>query len=264
MNESIAFLYGLIQGVSEFAPVSSSGHLALLPHVIGFTDPGVAFDLSMHMGTAMAVMIYFYKDIQKLILSLLTYAFRRKKDQYFYFTTNFIISTIVTVIMVVLVKDIAAGFGRNPNMIAFNLIFFGIVMWGADHFFQIKNELNMKVGAIKKAIYIGFAQGLAVFPGVSRSGITLTAARMFNLSRMESARYSFLLSVPIILAGAIYKAPEIMKVNASYNLTELLIGVISSFLFGLLTIHFFLKILKRFGLGFFAIYRIIIAILVLI
>ena len=158
MNESIAFLYGLIQGVSEFAPVSSSGHLALLPHVIGFSDPGVVFDLSMHIGTAMAVMIYFYKDIQKLIVSILSYLLKKHKDDHFYFTLNFILSTIVTVVMVVLIKDIAKSFGRNPNMIAFNLIFFGLVMWGADHFFQTKNELTMKALSIKKALYIGFAQ----------------------------------------------------------------------------------------------------------
>lgn len=264
MNESIAFLYGLIQGISEFAPVSSSGHLALLPHLIDFKDPGVVFDLAMHLGTAMAVMIYFYKDIQKMIASCLSYLFKKNRDDHFYFTVNFLISTATTVVMILILKDFALSFGRSPKLIAINLIVFGLLMWAADHFFKTNDKLSMNLLEIKKAAYIGFAQSLAIFPGVSRSGITLTAARMFNFSRIESAKYSFLLSLPIILAGAFYKTPELLRGGANYNLTELIIGVMSSFLFGLITIHFFLKILKRFGLGFFAVYRIIIAILVLV
>ena len=118
--------------------------------------------------------------------------------------------------------------------------------------------------SFKKSVLIGLAQSLAVFPGVSRSGITLTAGRALNLTRIQAARYSFLLSLPIILAGAVYKAPQIIGESGVYEFSEVLIGIMSSFIFGLVTIHFFLKILKRFGLGVFAIYRIIIALIILL
>lgn len=263
MSDWIALLYGFIQGISEFAPVSSSGHLALLPHLIGFTDPGLAFDLAMHVGTAFAVMVYFSSDLKKLIGSGLKFIFKKVKDDQFYFLVNFIISTIATVFLVLIFKDIAEVSARKPELIAFNLIFFGVLMWWVDRKFLSDENISMKNYSLKKAIFIGLAQGIAVFPGVSRSGITLTAARFFNLSRSESARYSFLLSLPIILAGAVYKAPKILAAGQSFEFISLIIGIVSSFVFGLITIHFFLKILKKFGLGGFAIYRILIALFVL-
>ena len=266
MEVASSFIYGLIQGVTEFLPVSSSGHLALLPHFLGIKDPGVVFDLSMHVGTALAVATYFNKDLVALsgqLKILLTTFFREKKiARESAWAFNMLVATFVSVISIFILKPLAFAYGRNPLSMVITLSSFGIFMLLADSLIKDTDELKMNTIQWGKSTLIGLFQAFAIFPGVSRSGATLTISRQLGLGREEATRFSFLLSLPIIFAGFFYKLPEIFNGNMSFDLYSLIVGIVISFIIGLLTIHFFLKFIKKIGLGFFAIYRVVLAIIV--
>lgn len=261
-----ALIYGFIQGISEFLPVSSSGHLALLPHVMSIKDPGVVFDLMMHLGTALAVMIYFKNDIKRYVLTLQPKLLSKENNHPDYnFTRNFIISTIASVLLILVLLPISK-LARDPWYIIFNLSFFGAVLWGVD----IYNKKNIQIDSpmekgvnLKLAVLIGLAQALAIFPGVSRSGITLTAALFLGMKRKEAGAYSFLLSLPIIIAGILKEIPDLLKSQDGHDTAVLVAGVASSFIVGWLTIHFFMKLIGKIDLKYFSIYRFIIAAIIL-
>jgi undecaprenyl-diphosphatase len=264
MSEIWAIVYGVIQGLTEFLPISSSGHLALIPYFSdSIQDPGVFFDLLMHVGTALAVLIYFHKDILKLVKGLFD-ILKRNKSQEAFFSSNFILATVSSVVLILILKDKALELGRNPSYIAFNLIFFGFLMWISD----LKTPWEIKMDGekeFKKSILIGLSQALAIFPGVSRSGVTLTSARFLGLSRQEATRFSFLMSLPIILASIAYKAPAILKGEAiTESYLVMFIGVFVSFLIGFVTIHYFLKAIKKVGLFWFFIYRLALGLFILV
>jgi undecaprenyl-diphosphatase len=267
MNIFEAVIYGFIQGVSEFLPVSSSGHLALLPFLMRIEDPGVVFDLMMHLGTGLAVLIYFRKDIWRYAKTFTPSLVNLKvggEDRWF--VRNFILSTFSSVCLIVLLMPISK-LARNPVLIVINLTAFGILLWLSDRYNRSHKKplmapMEQKL-QWKLAIVIGLSQALAIFPGVSRSGITLTAALFAGMNRKEAGAYSFLLSLPIILAGILKEVPDIVKEGNQDKFIVLLAGVISSFIVGWVTIHFFMKLIARIHLGYFTIYRIAIAILML-
>ena len=252
MNFFQAVIYGLIQGLTEFFPVSSSAHLAVLPHFFNIQDPGLLFDLSMHGGTVFAVMVYFRKDIREL--------FDRRKRPYLY---NLGIATVATVLLVLIINKSSFAYGRAPKLIALNLVIFGILMVVADLFGRKNQGPSLERLSPFKAALIGFFQGIAVFPGVSRSGSTLTIARWLGLSREEAARFSFLLSIPAIVGGIVFKLPEFVKGDLAFQWIPCLVGVLIAFVIGLLAIHFFLKILLAKGLVPFCLYRIALAVLII-
>jgi undecaprenyl-diphosphatase len=267
MNSFEAIVYGVIQGLSEFLPISSSGHLALLPYVMKIEDPGVIFDLVMHLGTALAVITYFRKEIY-LYAKTFTPSLAGFKggtpNQWF--TRNFILATFVSVLLIVILMPISK-FARSPNLIVFNLCFFGVLLWLADRknrsltqFLDSPMENGMQW---KIAILIGAAQALAIFPGVSRSGITLSMALFLGMKRKEAGSFSFLMSLPIILAGILKEVPHLMEAS-NERLIVLFWGVATSFIVGWLTIHFFMKLIGQIKLGYFAIYRWLVAILMLL
>lgn len=254
MDVMWAVIYGLIQGLTEFLPVSSSGHLALIPYFFELKDPGVVFDLVMHLGTALAVSVYFKKDIIILFKELIRIPKQGIKNSPYAF--NFCIATISSVVAILLIKDFALSYGRNAYFIAFNLIFFGILLGASDLLSKSGVDL-IKESKLRTAIFIGIAQALAVFPGVSRSGVTLTAARFQKMGRKEAGSFSFLLSLPIIMASIFYKLPGILNGEAvSESMLIILVGVFVSFIVGILTIHFFLKLIAKIGLVYFTYYRI--------
>lgn len=254
-----AIVYGLIQGLSEFLPVSSSGHLALLPYVMKIDDPGVVFDLMMHFGTALAVFTYFRKDILNYAKTFTPSLANFKvggEDRWF--VRNFIFSTFVSVFFIVLFMPIAKH-ARDPWIIIANLSFFGALLWFADW----KNAGHVKLldapmtagWQLRIAGLIGFAQAFAIFPGVSRSGITLTMALLLGMRRKDAGAYSFLLSLPIIFAGILKEVPELMKTQNDDSVIVLITGIVTSFIIGWATIHFFMKLIGEIQLKYFAIYR---------
>jgi undecaprenyl-diphosphatase len=257
MSEYWALFYGFIQGVSEFLPVSSSGHLALIPYFFELKDPGVIFDLLMHLGTAVAVILYFRKEVKRLIIEGLSLVFKRDVVNTV-FCQNFLVATAFSFLLILLIKDFALANGRAPVIIGINFIFFGVLMFIADR--RVGGDLDLtKVSGFKKAIIIGLSQSLAIFPGVSRSGITLTTSRYLGMNRVEASRFSFLLSLPVILGSIVFKLPEIISGQATpVSISIILIGVISSFIFGIVTIHFFLKVISKLGLGYFSVYRVLV------
>ncbi|HLE11754.1 MAG: hypothetical protein A2504_15350 [Bdellovibrionales bacterium RIFOXYD12_FULL_39_22] len=267
MTFFIAFIYGLVQGVAEFLPISSSAHLALLPSVFKFPDPGIIFDLSMHVGSAIAILLYFRNDVWRLLNALAQIILQRKtKVPHGAFAINMVIATIATVFVVLLLKNIAETYARNNNWIAYNLIIFAVIMFLADYFWPNKqtNFMQSNISPFR-AVMIGVFQALAIFPGVSRAGATLTISRVMGLGRQEASHFSFLLSLPIIFAGFLAESQEYLRssVTVDFDLASSVIGGSFALVFGLMTIHFFLKFINRIGLGWFALYRIILAGLVL-
>ena len=254
-------IYGVVQGISEFLPISSSGHLALMPKLFNFEDPGVAFDLWLHVGTALAVIIYFNRDLTPLIKEIPHLLNREHSSAHRGRFINLAVATLVTLFFVIFLKDMAEGIGRSPKLISFNLVFFGVLMWAGDRFGHKNDEENFDKIQWGKSALIGLFQGMAVFPGVSRSGITLTVARFLGVTRQEAARFSFILSLPIIIGGAILKIPELR--NSNFDISAMLVGLGGSFIVGIISIHFFLQVIKKLGLGIFCLYRVFFAGLVL-
>lgn len=267
MNSFDAIVYGIIQGLSEFLPVSSSGHLALLPYIMKIQDPGVVFDLMMHLGTALAVFTYFRKDIITYARTMTPSLVNLKEGSPAqWFTRNFIFSTFVSVLLIVILIPISK-LARDPNLIVFNLVFFGALLWIADITNGKRSSLldrPMESGMQwKLAALIGAAQALAIFPGVSRSGITLTTALLLGMRRKEAGAFSFLMSLPIIVAGILKEVPDIMN-SGGERLIILFWGITTSFIVGWLTIHFFMRLIGTIKLGFFTVYRWILAVAMLI
>jgi undecaprenyl-diphosphatase len=271
MDFLTASIYGIVQGLCEFLPVSSSGHLALLPAFIDVKDPGVFFDLLMHVGTALAVCIYYHRSIGQILtsfyrwmVSLLSFKKWKPAQHADYLMINMLVATFSSVILILVLKDHAEAVNRNYILIGFNLIIFGFVLWIVDLLVKRKvdDHFETKID-VKASVMIGIAQALAIFPGVSRAGITLTMSRGLGLSKTAAANFTFLLSLPIIFAGAAVKILEILKSGAEFP--PLMVTVYALFLsgvVGILTIHFFIKLIKRISLFYFFLYRLILGLLV--
>jgi undecaprenyl-diphosphatase len=257
-----AVIYGLIQGITEFLPVSSSGHLALLPSVISVRDPGVEFDIMMHLGTALSVIVFYRRKLKRLFFALPhAFVLTAKEDtdhnEDIGFLRNIIFTTFITLIFAFILKKFSFQFGRSPQLIAINLMVFGFFLWLADRksFFNLgtlKEKWNWKAG-----LYLGIMQSLAVFPGVSRSGILLTGTRSVNIGREEATEFTFLLSLPIIFAAILYKIPAILVNTSTVPGMYWLIGTFVSFAVGYLVIHFFLALVLRIGFFGFFLYRLL-------
>lgn len=266
MDYIVSVIYGVVQGITEFLPVSSSGHLALLPHFLGVKDPGVFFDLSMHLGTAIAVTLYFRDEILRLVMGFIAIIVTPKKglknpDRPF--VLNMLVATIATFILVLLLKPLQDGdWARQPSVISFNLVFCGALMfiadrWGKSNFPSLKDKFSFV-----PSLMIGLAQALAIFPGVSRSGATLSAARALGLSRKRAGEFSFILSLPIIFGGFLIELWGHRHDTLAFDFHQIVVGLLVSFLVGLLTIHFFMKLISRIGLLPFFIYRVVFALIV--
>ena len=266
MGPFSALIYGVLQGFTEFFPVSSSAHLAILPKILNIQDPGLLFDLSMHVGTAFAVIMYFREDLKNCGFSLVKIIVRRSIAENF-FVANLALTTLFSIVIILFLKHTAETYGRNSTVIAFNLIFFGLAMGLIDHIMNRKpSNSSLKTALnIKQSFWIGCFQAVSIFPGVSRSGNTLTICRLLGLERTEAVRYSFLLSLPLIIGGFFYKLFETKEaVTFLWSWSELLIGTSFSFITGFMSIHYFLKIIASVGLWAFTFYRILLAAIILL
>ncbi len=256
----MAIVYGIIQGLTEFLPVSSSGHLALLPFFYDFKDPGIFFDLAMHVGTALAVAIYFHKEVRRIGKNAIFFVMPNKKCDDF--TKNFMIATFFTGFFALLLRPVAEEYGRNEIFIAFNLAFFGILLFISDRI--SRTDKTMEGFRASSSIVIGLSQVLAIFPGVSRSGITITSARFLGLSKEDASSFSFLLSLPLIFAAFFLKSYGLIShpSEIKFEVLNCIVGVVVSFGVGLATIHFFMKLIRKIQFGYFLVYRLILSALV--
>ena len=244
------FILSLIQGITEFLPVSSSSHLILISKYLNFDSQSLSIDVSLHIGSFIAVIFYFYKDLKE---------FLNNKIIFF----KILLSSIpVMLVGFFLVETGIIEKIRNVKIIAFTTIFFGILLFISDKFKLEKNIDNNFT--FKSAIFIGFFQILSLVPGVSRSGIAITAARLLNFKRGESGRISFLISIPILGAVSFFGIKNLIFSN-SLSFTYLnLLSIIVSFFFSLITIKYFLSYINKFSLNIFVYYRVLLGIILLV
>lgn len=259
-----AIVYGIIQGISEFLPVSSSAHLALFPYFGNFPDPGAIFDLFIHLGTAMAVIIFFRKDFALLIPHLKTAIFTSRPSELkgeARVTRHLVVALFGTAALLVLLFPVHKIWGRNYMLMSFCLSFFGLLLYLFDRYSQSQSKTFENGISFQSSLMIGFAQALAIFPGVSRSGITITCARLLGISREHASRFSFLLSLPLILLGAVAEIPAILRdpVFDQSMLLNIAVGVLTAFFTGYLTIAFFMKFLVKISFAYFMYYRFLLA-----
>lgn len=248
-----AIIMGIIQGLGEFLPISSSGHLVLAPWLFKWEVPGLTFDVALHMGTLLAVLLYFWRDW----LNLFKAAFAGKdfnNRRIFWFL---VIGSIPAAIAGLLLEDIIENTLRSPLIIGFMLILFGIFLYYSDKNLQARKLDSM---TWQDALLIGIAQAIALIPGVSRSGVTMTAARLFSYTREEAARFSFLLSTPVIFGAGVLKMTQI---NPTEINLPFMTGILASCLVGLFSIAFLLKFLRNYGFKLFVGYRIFLGLLII-
>ncbi len=264
MNFLYAIFLGLLQGVTEFLPISSSAHLALVEFFLGIEEAGLVFDVVLHLGTLLGVVIYFRRDFILMFTALawpqkLGEETRRQRLLALYIC----VGTIPAVVAGYLLKDVVETVFRAPILIAASLAGAGLLLLLADK--MGKHARSMKSLGLADAVVIGLAQAFALMPGVSRSGITMTAGLMLGLNRMSAARFSFLLSAPIILGAGVYNLPEIIRHGSQPGqLGFYLAGFIAAAVSGYLIIAFLLRFVQSHSFAVFAYYRFIVAGLVLL
>lgn len=250
----------LLQGVTEFLPISSSAHLILIPLMTAWEDQGLAFDVALHVGTLLAVLGYFRSEILRMshdwVFSLNGVHTAESRLAW-----AVIVATIPVGITGYLFEPVIATTLRSPLYIAVGLIFFGLLLAWADRGQPgMANEYTL---SWKNIVFIGCAQALALFPGTSRSGITMTAALMLGLSREAAARFSFLLSIPTILAACLLETIALSNQTTPVDWAALFTGLVLAGLSAYLCIHFFLAFIQRIGMMPFVIYRVILGLVLL-
>jgi len=251
----------LIQGITEFLPISSSAHLILPKEVFGWPDQGLAFDVAVHLGTLSAVLIYFRRDISALIIGWTLSLVGSGQNDESRLAWFIIVATIPAALFGLLLDDIIETHLRTISVIAMTTIVFGLALALADRKGDAaqKHLVQMTLGA---ALVIGGAQALALIPGTSRSGITITAALFLGFSRIDSARFSFLLSIPIILMSGAYKGLGLIS-QSTVDWSGLALGIAVSAVSAYLCIHYFLSFINRLGMLPFVVYRMLLGVILL-
>ncbi|OED30812.1 undecaprenyl-diphosphate phosphatase [Methanosphaera sp. WGK6] len=255
-----AIILGAVQGISEFLPISSSGHLVIIPHLLG-VETGLAFDTILHIGTLVAIFTFFWNDIVNIIkgfiISLINLT--EGKDKFIEglqkvpeerFAWLIIIATIPTGIMGVLFKDAIETIFRGTVFVGIFLIITGLILYYSER--HSSGNITEKNMSFKQAIIIGICQGFAVLPGISRSGSTIASGLCLGLNREYAARYSFLLSLPSVIGAGLIQVKDIATIDAS--ITVLIAGFVSSVIFGYLSIKLLMKMIEGWSLDVFAYY----------
>ncbi len=240
-------ILSIIQGISEFLPVSSSAHLIIFSDIIDFSNHSIIFDIGLHLGSLIAIVFYFRKELsnilnnKKLLNLLLIGSIPLILVGYIFYSTGLINSL------------------RNLKIIAWTTLIFGILLYFSDNF-NVKKNIDKDL-TIKNIFIIGLLQAFAIIPGVSRAGITITASRFLSFDRHDSTKISFYLSIPALLGASVLSIKDAINENIEFNFL-LIISIILSFIFSFLTIKYFLIYTKKFSLKFFVIYRIILSVII--
>ena len=256
MNEILqALILGIVQGLTELLPISSSAHLNLIPWVFNWKIPE-SFDVALHFGTLLSIVLFFYKDWLKLIKGGFNQVVKKEKTfegkMFWYLVAATIPGGAIGFLLDHFVGD---QLGKMPLLIASALIVMGIVLYIVDK--KSPSKTDYEHMTFKQTFLIGFSQALAFIPGVSRSGVTMTTGRAMGIDRESTAKYSFLLSTPIVLGATLYKFKDFVFGMPFF------VGVLSSFLVGVLVIKFLLEYLKKGSFKIFAVYRIILGLAVI-
>ena len=250
-----------MQGLTEFLPISSSGHLVLVPYLVEWTDQGLAFDVAVHFGSLVAVVVFFREDILGLLRGGVQVLGGDIQSPQAYMAIAIALGTVPAAVAGLLFASWIEANLRDPAVIVYTLAGYGILMAAADRY--AKRDKGIAEVRIKDALIIGVAQALALIPGTSRSGITITAGRLLGFERQDAARFSFLLSAPVILLATMYKGGELVLGDVPVAWGELALGVLVSAIVAYLSIEFFMRFVTRIGLAPFAVYRLLLAALIL-
>lgn len=238
-----SLILGVVQGLTEFLPVSSSAHLIIVPYLLGFKESPLVFDTSLHIGTALAVLVYFFRDLLKIDMKMIKFL---------------AVASLPVVIIGGLFDNYFETIFRNVLFTPIFLIVGSVILWLAQ-----KNLTGNTTLDFKKVVLMGLAQPLALFPGISRSGITISAGLFSGLSKEDAAKYSFFLSLPAVFAAAGFKFLTSYKDISSIGFLPFSIGIFASFVSGILAIHFLISFVKTKSFNLFIIYRLILAFVLL-
>lgn len=255
----------IIQGITEFLPISSSGHLIIIPSVFSWPLQSLAFDVFLHLGTLISVTVYFRKEISNLLKSLILYKnpkYRLERR----FSLLLLIGILPTIFFGLILNNLIDIQFRTLNIVIINLIFWGLFLIATDYW-SVRQATSKSTGklTISGAISIGIFQVFSLFPGTSRSGVTIGAGIFNRLSRQQAARFSFLMSIPLIAGATVLKIIDLAKAPLiEFTFIPLITGFLISAVIGWLAIKFFLKILNSWGLKIFGYYRLILALALII
>lgn len=269
-----AIILALVQGLTEFLPISSSAHLILPAQLLGWQDQGLAFDVAVHVGTLFAIVLYFRQEVVNLLTAWCSSLFNRKALQAPKTDSDkqkledsrlawlIILATIPAGLSGILFNDFIEDHLRSTAVIATTTILFGLLLWWSD----IKGSRRLSLPELgwKQALIIGVSQALALIPGTSRSGITMTAALLLGFGRDAAARFSFLLSIPLIAAAGLLKTKELLEQGSDQDWLMVGLGTLVAFLSAYACIHLFLKFLERIGFAPFVIYRLLLGAILIV
>jgi len=259
------FVLAIVQGLTEFLPISSAGHLILVPLFTGWDDQGLTFDLAVHAGSLIAVMLYFRREIHRITYDWCRSVATREQTENSMLGWAVILGTVPVGIAGLLLKDLVEYTLRTPEVgaivIACSLIGFGLLLGWAD--WRHRGERNEYQLTWKDVLVIGVAQAVALIPGTSRSGITMTAGLFMGLSREGAARFSFLLSIPVIILASGLQVVDLVREGDTVDWGAMGLGILLSAISAYLCIHYFLAFIKRIGMQPFVAYRIILGAIIL-
>lgn len=250
-----AIILGIIQGITEFLPISSSGHLLVIPHLLGWDESGLAFDVALNTGTFLAVLVYFWRTYWDLLYKGIV----KRDPEQLSLMGLLVLATVPAAIIGLISKNVIESSLRQPTIAAVMLILFAGVLWYAEKIGRQTKDIG-HIGW-KTALGVGVFQALALVPGVSRSGITMTAGLFAGMTREAAARFSFLLIAPISLAAAVLEAKSVL---AATNKAEIAIGTLVSFIVGLLAMHVLMRLVKKYGFKPYVWYRVIVGLVFLV
>ena len=263
-----AIILGVVQGVTEFLPISSSGHLILARELFGIGgEGGLAFDAILHFATALAVLIYFWRDILDLVQNAVSWVLRRPVNQSkVHMLIAIGVATIPAVLLGLLLEGYLETTFRSPLLVVFSLVTGSLIIWGAEWMYRKREVLvDENAPSSKNAVLIGLFQSLALIPGMSRSGMAISGGMFLGLSREGATRFAFLLAIPLLLGAGAKKILELSESGALFvDFMALAAGAASAFVVGFLVIHYLLKFVRTHSLMVFVWYRLALAGLVLV
>ncbi len=253
-------ILGAIQGITEFFPISSTAHLVLLPWFFSWQDEGLPFNVALHVGSLVAIIFYFWRDWMLIVSEFLRSATERSFEgrPSGKIGLYIIVATVPGAVFGYLFEEQAAGLLRHPLSIAFAISFFGLLLYISDRF-SSRNKSIMDMSAVD-CIIIGFAQALAIIPGVSRSGITITGAMFRSFRRDEAAKFSFLMAAPLIAGAGVFEARH-LEYSAVAS-TPFIAGFFASAVFAFLAIKYLLRFVRKESYTVFVVYRLILAVVI--
>ena len=261
MDNLQIFALAVLQGLTEFLPISSSAHLVLLPQLLHWPDQGLVFDVAVHFGSLIAVVFYFRAEVLSMLTAWIGSISGGQGNRDSQLAWWIIIGTLPAVCAGFLLQGDIESQLREPWIVAAASIGFGLLLWFADA--TARRERDEFQLCLRDVLLIGFSQVLALIPGTSRSGITITTGLLLGLSRQAAARFSFLLAIPVIFASGVLESVRMFTEVSPISWGDLLLGVVLSALSAGLCIHYFLRLVERLGMLPFVVYRVLMGVVIL-